>query len=81
MVFDYGAATERVLARDEGVASVLEELGGAWRVWARFVRIFPSGIRKWQYNLVARNRYRIFGKYGVCPLPDPKIRHKFLDQP
>ena len=81
VVFDYGAPTERVLARDEGVAAVLEELGGAWRVWARLFRIFPAGIRKWQYNLIARNRYRVFGKYGVCPLPDAKIRHKFLDRP
>ena len=81
VVFDYASSTERVLARDEGVAAVLEELCGVWRVWARLFRVFPSSIRKWQYNLIARNRYRVFGKYGFCPLPDPKVRHKFLDQP
>ena len=81
VVFDYASPTERVLSRDEGVVAVLEGLRGAWRAWARLFRIFPSGIRKWQYNLIARNRYRIFGKYGVCPLPDPRVRHKFLDQP
>ena len=81
VVFDYGASTERVLARDEGLVAVLEGLGGAWRVLASLFRVFPSGIRKWQYNLIARHRYRVFGKYGVCPLPDPRVRHKFLDQP
>jgi predicted DCC family thiol-disulfide oxidoreductase YuxK len=44
-------------------------------------RIFPSSIRKWQYNLIASTRYRLFGKYDACPLPDPKASHKFLDQP
>ena len=81
IVFDYGASTELVLARDEGVAAVLDELGGVWRLWGNLFCIFPSGIRKWQYNLIARNRYGIFGKYQACPLPDPKVRHKFLDQP
>jgi predicted DCC family thiol-disulfide oxidoreductase YuxK len=81
VVFDYASSTERVLARDEGVAAVLEELGGTWRVWAMLFRIFPSSIRKWQYNLIASTRYRLFGKYDACPLPDPKASHKFLDQP
>ena len=81
VVFDYGASTERVLARDEGVAAVLEELGGAWRLWANLFRIFPRSLRTWQYNLIARTRYRIFGKYDACPLPDPEVSHKFLDHP
>jgi predicted DCC family thiol-disulfide oxidoreductase YuxK len=79
LVFNYGESTERVLARDEGVAAVLDELGGAWRLWAKLFRVFPSGLRKWQYNLIAGTRYRLFGKYEACPLPDPKVRHKFLD--
>jgi predicted DCC family thiol-disulfide oxidoreductase YuxK len=30
----------------------------------------PRPIRNAVYNLVARNRYRIFGKYETCFVPD-----------
>ena len=40
----------------------------------------PRTIRDGLYGLVARNRYRVFGKYESCMLPDPKHRGKFLDQ-
>jgi len=80
VVFDHGAPAERVLARDEGIVVVLEELGGMWRFYAKLFRLLPRSLRRWQYNLIAGNRYRIFGKYDVCPLPEPKIRHRFLDQ-
>jgi len=40
----------------------------------------PRFLRDLVYNLVARSRYRVFGKYDVCPLPAPGDRHKFLDQ-
>jgi len=36
-------------------------------------------IRDALYNLIARNRYKIFGKLDTCPLPDLRQRHKFFD--
>jgi len=39
----------------------------------------PGWLRNWAYNLLARNRYRIFGKYDSCPIPSEKDRGKFLD--
>jgi predicted DCC family thiol-disulfide oxidoreductase YuxK len=58
---------------------VLRELGGSWRMLAALGRVLPKFLRDEAYNLVARNRYRVFGKFDACPLPDPKDRHKFLD--
>ena len=81
LVLDHGQPNERVLTRNDAVAAVLEELGGIWRPFGEFLRFLPRSLRDWQYNLIARNRYRLFGKYDVCPVPDPKIRHKFLDHP
>lgn len=78
LVFDYGQSTERLLSRNEAVSAVLNELGGVWRFWAKLLDLFPKQFRDWRYAVVARNRYRIFGKYETCPLPKEKDRHKFL---
>lgn len=78
LVFDYGQSSEHLLSRNEAASDVLKELGGVWRFWARLLDILPERFRDWRYNLVARNRYRFFGKYETCPLPKEKDRHKFL---
>ena len=79
VVFDYQEPSERLLTKDDAVVAVLQQLGGIWRIWAGVFRLFPRRFRDWQYNLIAGNRYRFFGKYDACPLPDPNVRHKFLD--
>jgi len=81
LVFDYGESSERVLARSDTVSAALDQLGGSWRVLAKLFDLFPTQFRDWQYNLIARNRYQLFGKRDACTLPDPKVRHKFLDLP
>jgi predicted DCC family thiol-disulfide oxidoreductase YuxK len=79
LVLDHDQPTERLLSRNLAVAFILKELGGFWRLWAQLLNFLPRRLRDWQYNLIARNRYRFFGKYDSCPLPDSKDRHKFLD--
>jgi predicted DCC family thiol-disulfide oxidoreductase YuxK len=81
LVFDYGESGERVLARSDAVSAALDQLGGSWRILAKLFDLFPTQFRDWQYNLIARNRYHLFGKRDACTLPDPKVRHKFLDLP
>jgi predicted DCC family thiol-disulfide oxidoreductase YuxK len=78
LVFDYAQPNERLLARNEAATAVLRELGGFWRFWAGVLDVLPQRFRNWRYALVARNRYRFFGKYEACPLPQEKDRHKFL---
>ncbi|HZS95890.1 MAG TPA: DCC1-like thiol-disulfide oxidoreductase family protein [Terriglobales bacterium] len=69
---------EHLLARSDAALYVLRELGGGWSVVAMFGRVLPKALRDALYNAIARNRYRMFGKFDACPLPDPKVRHKFL---
>ncbi|QZN78402.1 thiol-disulfide oxidoreductase DCC family protein [Paenibacillus sp. DR312] len=40
--------------------------------------IVPKFIRNAVYNMVARNRYRWFGKDEACMLPTPEIKDRFL---
>jgi len=80
LVRDFQTAGESLMNRSDAAATVLSALGGFWSLLSGFMRILPRPLRDWGYNLVAGNRYRIFGRYDVCPLPHPTDRHKFLDQ-
>ncbi|CAN5655041.1 thiol-disulfide oxidoreductase DCC family protein [soil metagenome] len=78
VVVDYGQSGERLLARSDAILHVLGQLGGVWSL-LRVARALPESLRDRLYNLVARNRYRVFGKYEVCLMPEGKYRRKFLD--
>ena len=79
VITDFDQPGELLRARSDAALFVLGELGGGWRMMAMIGRVLPRVLRDAAYKLVARNRYRVFGKFDTCPLPDPKHRHKFLD--
>ncbi|MFZ0807145.1 MAG: DCC1-like thiol-disulfide oxidoreductase family protein [Candidatus Sulfotelmatobacter sp.] len=70
---------ELLLARSDAVIFILRALGGIWPAVAFTLRLTPRPIRDWGYNLVARHRYRTFGRFDSCPLPTPETRARFLD--
>ena len=78
IVVAYERPDERVLGRSDAILRAGEELGMPWNVLATIARIVPRALRDVVYRFVARNRYRVFGKYETCMLPDPKQRHRFL---
>ncbi|MEZ4804036.1 MAG: DCC1-like thiol-disulfide oxidoreductase family protein [Bacteroidia bacterium] len=48
---------------------------------SRFLSVFlivPVFIRNWVYQIVARNRYKWFGKKEVCWIPSEELNIKFL---
>ena len=47
---------------------VLTALGWPWRA-AGLGYVIPAGLRDGVYRLIARNRYRWFGRRRSCPLP------------
>lgn len=61
----------------EGVFMILKQLGGAWRLLLPF-SFLPKTLTNGIYRIVAKNRYRWFGKHEHCPLPDERYQHKFL---
>ncbi|MEM1046402.1 MAG: thiol-disulfide oxidoreductase DCC family protein [Pseudomonadota bacterium] len=66
----------RALAKSDGVIALSRHLSGP-ASWLRRARILPRFLRDGLYDLVARNRYRLFGKKVSCTLPDPAQRHRF----
>ena len=63
--------------KSDAALTVLSCLPG-WR-WTRFLRGVPKPLRDAVYSLVARNRYRIFGKYDSCFTPDAELRARVLE--
>ena len=63
--------------KSDGALTVLSNLQG-WG-WVRVLRFVPKPFRDAVYNLVARNRYRIFGKYEECFAPDAAMRARVIE--
>jgi predicted DCC family thiol-disulfide oxidoreductase YuxK len=43
------------------------------------LRVLPCSVRDWVYDLIARNRYRWFGRADVCLAPTPELMRRFVD--
>jgi predicted DCC family thiol-disulfide oxidoreductase YuxK len=67
----------RVLTRSDAAARIARTLRSPWR-WAAAARVLPRFVRDRLYGLVARNRYRWFGKRDSCMMPTEALRARFL---
>ncbi|WP_353132097.1 thiol-disulfide oxidoreductase DCC family protein [Pseudopedobacter sp.] len=56
---------------------ILKKLNGLWPLLYVFI-IVPVFIRDTVYNLIARNRYKWFGKKDSCMIPSPELQRRFL---
>ena len=79
VVENYDQPDERVLQRSDAILRAGRELGGFWSASSSISKIVPRPLRDVVYKLVATNRYRMFGKFDTCMLPDPSQRSRFLD--
>ena len=60
------------------IAAMGTALGGVWSV-LRICALVPDVIGDPVYDLVARNRYRIFGQTGSCMVPDAAMASRMVD--
>ena len=52
-------------------------LPGAWPLLYGFI-VIPRFLRDGIYDLIARNRYRWFGRKDACMIPDAGVRGRFV---
>ena len=57
---------------------IAQRLSGLWPLFYIFM-IIPRPMRDWAYSIIARNRYRWFGRRDECMIPTPNLRERFLD--
>lgn len=78
VVVDHQAPAERLLSKSQAALHVLRQLGGVWRL-AGLLALLPGRLRDRGYDLVARHRYRLFGRYDACLIPRPEQVQRFIE--
>ena len=68
---------EKVYTKTDAVILIATHLKG-WPKLSRLIKFIPKPIRDFAYDLIAKNRYTLFGKRETCRIPDESIRHRFL---
>ncbi|MBR0773744.1 DUF393 domain-containing protein [Bradyrhizobium diazoefficiens] len=66
-----------VFLKSDAALTVLSQLPG-WN-WVRVLFAVPKPLRDALYGLIARNRYRIFGKYDACFVFDAELKKRVLE--
>jgi predicted DCC family thiol-disulfide oxidoreductase YuxK len=69
---------QRLYRRTDAVSESLRLLAGPWSFLGRLARITPRWLREPLYTLIARYRYRLFGRYSTCPIPTPAQQERIL---
>lgn len=67
----------KVYTKAQGFGVAMSVLGWPWRILAP-IRYLPRWLTNPAYHLVARNRYRLFGRTETCMMPSAELRSRFL---
>jgi predicted DCC family thiol-disulfide oxidoreductase YuxK len=78
VVEHFGTAHERVLMRSAAALFVGRTLGWPWSMSAA-LSFLPAALLDRMYDVVASNRYRMFGRRAQCFMPRPEDRDRFID--
>jgi predicted DCC family thiol-disulfide oxidoreductase YuxK len=68
---------DMALRNSEAILAIWSGLEWPWQRLA-MLRLIPRPLRDFVYLLVARNRYRLFGKRDTCWVPNPDQAERIL---
>jgi predicted DCC family thiol-disulfide oxidoreductase YuxK len=75
---NYRTRHSRIFARSKAALFVAGQLGWPWKA-AVLARVLPNAILDHVYNVVARHRYRMFGRFEQCSTPSLEFRRRFVE--
>jgi predicted DCC family thiol-disulfide oxidoreductase YuxK len=70
----------RIYQKSTAGLKVCNKLPWYWK-WTQLGWLAPKFIRDAIYDLIARNRYKWFGRKDQCMIPSPGIKNRFLSEP
>ncbi len=68
---------EKIYYKSEAVIEIAKLLTG-WPHFFKYTALLPKFIRDGVYNLIAKNRYSLFGKKSTCMMPSKSNKERFL---
>ena len=68
----------KIYLKSTAALTVAKQLSGPIKLLYGFM-IVPAFIRNFFYNIIAKNRYKWFGKMDECMIPTPEIKSRFLN--
>jgi predicted DCC family thiol-disulfide oxidoreductase YuxK len=66
----------RALTKSDGVVALSRHLRWPARTIG-WIGVLPRPVRDWLYDRLAKNRYRLFGRFQTCMVPDAAARARF----
>jgi len=57
--------SDKFFLKSSAILHILKELGGIWKLFFIFI-IVPNFIRDFIYRIIAKTRYKIFGRHNSC---------------
>jgi predicted DCC family thiol-disulfide oxidoreductase YuxK len=76
---NYRGNKPQMFSRSSAALFVAGQLGWPWKA-AVLARVLPTAMLDHVYNVVARNRYRMFGRFEQCLTPRPEFRGRFVER-
>ncbi|HET8830166.1 MAG TPA: thiol-disulfide oxidoreductase DCC family protein [Pelobium sp.] len=67
----------KVYTKANAALKISTHLGGSWKL-LKLSYIVPNFLRNGIYDLIAKNRYKWFGKKDQCMIPTEELKAKFL---
>ena len=68
---------EKVYTQSDAAIVIAQQFKGLWRLLV-VVKVLPKWLRDKMYVMIAKNRYRLFGKMETCRIPTKEERRRFL---
>lgn len=68
----------KTYTKSDAAIGIARHLRLPWRL-CRMARVVPRSVRDRCYDVVARNRYRLFGRRDACAIPGADVASRFLD--
>jgi len=70
---------DRAYVKSAAALQLAKRLRQPWRALGAIVGILPRALLDWFYDRIARNRYRMFGRYDACMVPDAALASRFIE--
>ncbi|MFT5237950.1 MAG: putative DCC family thiol-disulfide oxidoreductase YuxK [Flavobacteriaceae bacterium] len=68
---------DKIYAKSTAALKIARHLSSGYPLLYGFM-IVPNFIRNWVYDIIAKNRYKWFGRKDSCMIPTPELKNKFL---